>query len=169
MIKPKVEQLAEETDERAQFLVGEHGQGVCIDRVTGTTRSTHRRRGRQAERDTRDGRRQVHLAQYGEERVRQVIEHRGLLRPTEHTTTDKGALFGEFDGGRERGYATNDEENIRGIRAVGVPVMHEDSRPIGGLSISGLVQRMKGEWFDREVPTLLPGTTNELDLNIAYS
>jgi DNA-binding IclR family transcriptional regulator len=88
---------------------------------------------------------------------------------TDRTITDEDELFAELDRVRERGYSTNNEENIEGIRAVGVPVMHSEGRPIGALSISGPVHRMKGEWFDREIPDLLLGTTSELQLNIAYS
>lgn len=170
MIKPKVEQLAEETDERAQFLVEEHGQGVYIHRATGDNAVHTPNTGvgkRNAIHATAAGK--SILAQYEDERVRRIIEHRGLPRLTEHTITDEGALLEELDVIRERGYGTNDEENIRGIRAVGVPVMHKDGRPIGGLSISGPVHRMKGEWFEGEIPDLLLGTTSELELNIAYS
>jgi IclR family acetate operon transcriptional repressor len=37
------------------------------------------------------------------------------------------------------------------------------------LSVSGPIHRLKGEWFEKEIPDLLLGTANELELNIRYS
>lgn len=170
IIKPKVKQLAEETVERAQFIVEEHGQGVYVHRATGENAVRTPNTGvgkRNAIHATSAGK--AILSRYDDERVRAIVERRGLPRLTDRTITDEDELFAELERVRERGYSTNNEENIEGIRAVGVPVMHSEGRPIGALSVSGPVHRMKGEWFDREIPDLLLGTTSELQLNIAYS
>lgn len=43
-----------------------------------------------------------------------------------------------------------------------------DGEVIGGLSVSGPINRMDSEWFDEELPKLLLGATDELELNITY-
>jgi DNA-binding IclR family transcriptional regulator len=40
---------------------------------------------------------------------------------------------------------------------------------MGALSVSGPAHRMKGEWFESEIPDLLLGSTNELELNLEYA
>ncbi len=170
IIKPKIEQLAADTSERAQFIVEEHGQGVYIYRATGKNAVHTPNSGvgkRNAIHATSAGK--AILAQYDDERRRRILDSSGLEALTENTITDEAELFEELAEIRQRGYSTNMEENISGIRAVGVPVTHTDGRVIGALSISGPVHRMKGEWFEEEIPDLLLGTTSELELNIAYS
>lgn len=170
LIKPKVQQLAEETSERAQFIVEEHGRAVYIYRATGEN-AVHTPNSGVGKRvplhATAAGK--AILAEYDEERVRELLDRRGLDALTENTTTDEAALLEELEEARRRGYATNMEENINGIRAVGASITHTDGSVIGALSISGPVHRMKGEWFTEEIPDLLLGTTSELELNIAYS
>ncbi|SDR07080.1 hypothetical protein SAMN05216278_3461 [Halopelagius longus] len=39
----------------------------------------------------------------------------------------------------------------------------------GGMSVSGPSHRLKGEWFEEELPDFLLGAANELELNIEYS
>lgn len=170
IIKPKVKQLAEKTAERAQFIVEEHGQGVYVHRATGDNAVHTPNTGigkRNAIHATAAGK--AILSCYERERIGRIIDRRGLPRLTENTITDEDRLFKQLAEIRDRGFSTNNEENIEGIRAVGVPMLYNDGRPIGALSISGPVHRMKGEWFEREIPDLLLGTTSELELNIAYS
>lgn len=170
VVEPKIEQLAEDTSERAQFIVEEHGQGVYIYRSTGENAVHTPNSGvgkRNAIHATSAGK--AILSEYDEECLDRILEHSDLEALTENTITDEDELRTELGEIRERGYSTNMEENINGIRAVGVPVTHTDGSVIGALSISGPVHRMKGEWFEEEIPDLLLGTTSELELNIAYS
>lgn len=170
LIKPKVQQLAEETSERAQFIIEEHGRAVYIHWATGenAVHTPNSGVGKRIPLHATSAGKAI-LAEYDEERVRELIDRRGLDALTENTTTDEAALLEELDETRRRGYATNMEENINGIRALGAPITHMDGSVIGALSISGPVHRMKGEWFTEEIPDLLLGTTSELELNIAYS
>lgn len=168
MAAEKVTELAEETDERAQFVIKERGQGVFLYRESGE---------HAVEAGSGTGKRMyLHctsagkaiLAHLPEEAVEGIIDRWGLPPVTPHTTTDAAALFDELAEIRDRGYALNHEENIEGLHAVGVPVRQEDGTVIGALSISGPSHRMKGEYFLEELPDLLLGTANELELNITY-
>jgi DNA-binding IclR family transcriptional regulator len=169
MVRPKVKHLAEETEERCQFIVVEHGRGVYLHRETGS---------KAVWTDSGLGKRiylhasaagKAALAHSSAGLVEQVIDQWGLPAVTENTITDPETLFEELDRVREQGFAVNKEESTEGLRAVGVPVMDGNGRLVGALSVSGPTHRMKGEWFEREVPDLLLGTANEIELNLKYS
>ena len=169
LARDKVDELASETDERAQFIVEEHGDAVYI----------HRTFGRHAVRtDPGIGNRiplhatsagKAILASMSEERRSRIIERTAFDDITDETITDPDTLRDELARISERGYAFNRQENVDGLHAVGVPVTGPDNDIIGALSVSGPSHRLTGEWFEEELPTLLLGAANELELNIAYA
>jgi DNA-binding IclR family transcriptional regulator len=75
----------------------------------------------------------------------------------------------ELDQIRQQGYCLNDQELIEGLRAVGAPVQGRNGQVIGAISIAGPTHRLKGDTFESDLPDLLLGTVNELELNIVYS
>lgn len=170
MAKSKVNRLAEETGGRAHFIVEEHGEGVYVY----TTSGKHG-----VETFARDGRRlelyraaagKAILAYLPPERVDEIIDDRGLARRTANTITDRDELFDELERIRERdGIGFNMEEQIVGIRAVGAPVRTPDGTVIGGLSVSGPTHRMKDDRLYEELPDVVLGTANELELEIEYA
>lgn len=169
MAKEKVEELAIETDERAQFIIEEHGQAVYVHREMGS---------HAVQTDPGIGKRiplyatsagKAILTHLPDERVEEIFEQNGLLAMTEHTKTDREELFEEFEHIRERGYSVNKQENVEGLHAIGAPVRDGKGDILGALSVSGPTHRMNGEWFKEELPNLLLGTANELELNIAHS
>ena len=169
LAKEKVEQLADITDERAQFLVEEHGKAVY----------THRSHGKHAVRtDPGIGKRipmhatatgKAIMAAMSPKELSRVIEQMSLEAVTDKTITDLDELHAELERIREQGYAFNREENLAGLHAVGVPVEDPEDGVIGALSVSGPSHRLTGDWFEKELPNLLLGTANELELNIPYT
>jgi DNA-binding IclR family transcriptional regulator len=169
MIRPKAKMLAEETGERCQFIVEEHGRGVYL----------HRKTGNQAVwTDSGLGKRiylhataagKALLAALPDERVEAIIEQWGIPRLTMNTITDPNELQEELAAVRKRGYATNQEENTKGLHAAGVTIHGDNDEVIGAISISGPSHRMQGDLLEQEIPELLLGTANELSLNIRYS
>lgn len=166
--EPLIEQLANETGERAQFIVEEHGRGVFLHVAEGD-------RGVKA--DRHPGKlRYLHsgasgktiLAHMSRERVEEIIDQWGLPAETNNTITSRTELYRELENVRERGYATNKEESITGLWAVGVPVI-VDGEPVGAFSISGPRYRLESNRFDEELPKLLKGTANEMELKLEYS
>nr|WP_321169935.1 IclR family transcriptional regulator C-terminal domain-containing protein [Salinigranum rubrum] len=97
--------------------------------------------------------------------------HRRTWLPelTPHTITDHDEFFSQLDTIRERGYAFNDEESIQGLRAVGVPIRGKEHEILGALSVSGPTHRLKGDWYTEDIPDLLLGVSNELELNIRHA
>jgi DNA-binding IclR family transcriptional regulator len=168
MVAEKVSDVAERTDERAQFVTEEHGRGVFLYRKTGEHAvETNSGTGKRMYLHSTSAGKSI-LAHLPEKTVETIIEERGLPTVTDNTIADPETLFSELSEIRERGYAFNHEENIEGLHAVGAPLVLEEQGVIGALSISGPTHRMKGDWFTRELPDLLLGTVNELELNIAY-
>ncbi|WP_433633600.1 IclR family transcriptional regulator [Halomicrococcus sp. NG-SE-24] len=163
-----VVELATETDERAQFLVEEHGQAVYVYRANGSHAVTA---------DTHIGKRiPIHasaaglaiLSELPTDRIETIIDQHGLESLTNETITEPDELYSELEEIRERGFSINDQGYIEGLRAIGAPVLDKNGTVIGGLSISGPINRFRGEWFEEELPSLLLGATNELELNIAF-
>lgn len=164
----KTEELAAETGERVQFLVEEHGRAVYVHLATGD---------RAVEADTHPGLRvPMHasaaglaiLSTFPDDRVHDVVDRHGLEARTSRTFTDRDALFAELEAARDRGYSVNDQGYIEGLRAVGAPVEDADGETLGAISITGPSNRIEGDRLESELPTLLLGATNELELNIAY-
>lgn len=168
LAQPIVDQLAEATEERALFMTEEHGRAIYLYRglgahavrtnsTIGTRRYLHTVAGGKAM-----------LAHLPDERVDAIIDRWGLPAETPTTITDRAELDAELEEIRERGVAFNREECIDGLQAVAAPVLGPDEQVVGALSVSGPTHRMKGEWLEQEIPDLLLGSANELELNIEY-
>jgi len=169
LAKEKVEELANQTEERVQFLVEEHGKGVYVYRSTGSKAvKTDPGIGKEVYLHIIAAGKAI-LAHLSRSRVEGIIETHGLPAITEHTITDKKVLFNQLDKINDRGYSLNRQESVEGLHAVGVPILGADKRVIGALSISGPSHRFKGERFEEHLPDQLLGVANELELNIAHS
>lgn len=168
MTRPLVEELAEETGERVQFMVEEHGRafylhmkqgrhGVQADRRVGKQRYLHSSAGGKAI-----------LAHMSEDEIESAIDRWGLPAETENTITTREELYEDLERVRERGYSLNMGESILGLRAVGVPVLEPSGDVVGSFVVSGPSHRLKGEVLEEKISDLLLGTANELELKITY-
>lgn len=169
LAKDKVEQLALVTGERVQFITEEHGQRVYIHTSVGEDA---------VQTDAHIGKRgplhcsaagKAILAALTETEVEEIIEKQGLARITQNTITDRDALFEELETIRERGVAFNKQESVLGLNAAGTAVQHPNGQVLGAISISGPAQRFKGNKLSEEIPDLLLGATNEIELNLKYT
>lgn len=163
-----IEDLAEQTDERAQFIVEEHGRAVYLHTATGSRAvKVKTRLGRvKAMHHSASGK--AILSQLPEERIKEIVDRWGLPATTENTITDFEELMEELEQIRERGVSFNREESIKGLHVVAVPVVSSYGQVIGAFGISGPASRFKGEYYNSEVPDLLLGAANELELKISY-
>lgn len=169
LIHQKVSELAEETNERSHFLVEEHGKAVYLLQEKGDKAiETDAKIGKRIPLHTTAAGKAI-LASLPEYRTDQLIEQQGLDEMTDYTVTDKEELGSELQEIRERGYSINVQENLEGLRAIGMPVKDGDNKVIGAISVSGPLHRMSGEWFEEELPQLLMSAVNELELNITYA
>jgi DNA-binding IclR family transcriptional regulator len=160
----KVEELAEATGERAHFLVEEYGWVVFVHRAAGS---------QAVETDPGIGKTvPIHataagkaiLAELSESDRMAILDQHDLPAYTQNTITTRDALESELQEIRNRGYSTNLQENTEGLRSVGVVVKGKLDEVIGALSVSGPTHRFQGEWFNDELPNILLGAANELEL-----
>jgi DNA-binding IclR family transcriptional regulator len=163
-----LEQLAADTGETVWLVVEEHGWGVYLMRATGE--NAFRIQSRVGERS------HLHclaagkalLAALDADRVDEIVDRRGLPEFTPNTTTDRDALADELERIRDREVAFNENEEIQGVRGVGASIVAEGDLH-GAVGIGGPENRMRGEYFREELPNMLLGATNEIELRLAYS
>jgi len=159
--------IADKTGEVAWLCTEEHGyivpldvkrgqQGVQVVGRIGKRKPMHRISAGKAM-----------LAEMPRDRVEAILDRHGLPGATENTLTDRGALFETLETIRERGYAFNDGEEVEGIRAVGMAIV-TDGDVHGALSVSGPSNRVQGERFREELPEMLSGAVNEIELKLTY-
>lgn len=167
-VEPKLRQLADETGERVQFIVEEHGRGVIVYWEAGDQAvSLGSRSGKRIPLHTAAAGKAI-LSQLPEESVHEILDRRELTPETPHSITDRDELLEHLELIRERGYSYNKEEHTEGLWSVGVPIADSDDGVLGSISISGPTHRLVGERVEREIPDLLLGTANEIELNITY-
>lgn len=166
--KRKVEELAEETGERAQFIVEEHGRGIYVHTKTmASAVEIDARIGKESYLHASSAGKAI-LAHLPERRRDEIIERWGLPSLTPNTVSSREALDQELEQIREQGYACNNEESISGLRAIGVPIKSRNDEVLGALSVSGPSNRMQGEEVTRNLAELLLGVANEIELKILY-
>jgi len=168
LARPLVDDLADETDERALFMTEEHGRAVYhyrgvgnhavhTDSRIGTYRYLHTIAGGKAM-----------LAHMADNRVDEILERWGLPLQTEQTVTDRDELFDEVAEIHDRGLVFNDQETIDGLRAIAAPILGPDEKVYGALSVSGPSHRIREDWFEEDIRNLLLGTANELEINLEH-
>lgn len=147
--KPKLNQLAAETNERVQLMVEWNGRGVYLYRAEGH---------RAIPAEVRPGTpRYLHLSSAGKailanlpaNQVDKILEQWGLPTKTDHTVVDQATLTEELEVIRSRGYAINKQESIQGAWSVGVAINRE-SNVLGAVSLSGPIHRVRDEDYVRE-------------------
>lgn len=169
LAKSKTKELANKTAERVQFIVEYEGKGIYVYRKTGENAvHTDPGIGKSSPLHATAAGKSI-LAHLPDPKVQEVIDEHGLPALTDNTITDIEALYTEFEKIHERGYSINNQEDIDGIRGLGAPILSKEGDVIGALSVSGPTQRMNDEWFEEDLPKLILGATNEVELNAAYA
>jgi len=166
--KPEINKLAEQTGEHANLLVEENGLGVFLyKRVGGQGVSDDTYAGKQTHLHTTSLGKAI-LAYLPAECVDEIIHTHGMPKVTEQTLTNEDVLHEELATIRERGYATDDEERNLGMRCIGVPILDDNERPIGSISVSAPKKRMLDDRFEDEIPQLIQGAANAIEVNIEH-
>lgn len=160
--------LAAETGEIAWLVVEEHGLAINLERVVGE-------HGLEKFRGHVGGRSKLHthaagkalLAEMSEERVDEIVDKHGLASYTEATVDSRDELKTELAEIKNRGYSFNDNETIAGIRSVGAAITDSSGEPLGAIAVGGPDNRLKGSYFRDELPELVLGAVNEIELKIS--
>jgi DNA-binding IclR family transcriptional regulator len=168
MIKPKVTELAEETGERAHFIVEENGLGIKVYNHVGEQGiETGARVGKTVH---------LHVSAAGKSilsckepaEVDAIIDQHGLPKFTEATITTREELCAELEETRERGYAFIRGERRSGLHTIGAPVTTSNGEILGALSVTGPVRRMENT-HEAYLPDLLLDLTEEIQIRLDYA
>ncbi|MFC7157778.1 IclR family transcriptional regulator [Halomarina halobia] len=166
--KPKMERLAKETNERTQLMIEEQGRGIYVYRARGSRSiQTASRIGEPRYLHTSAAGKAI-LARYPDDQVERIIDQWDLKSMTEQTLTSRDQLFEELATIREQGYATNREERIEGLWAIGAAITAPRS-VLGALSVSGPTFRIKEQQRETEIRNQLLGVINEIELELRSS
>ncbi|TYL36199.1 transcriptional regulator [Natronococcus pandeyae] len=170
--KDQTEELAEETGEFAHLMCEQHGLERNIYKVMGPNAigneyHTSKEQNPDYLHFTSAGK--AVLAHLPEERLHEIVNRQGLISKTPNTITDIDTLNAELATIREQGYAVNDEEEIRGIRAVGAPICSPEGMVLGAVSVSGPTSRLSGEFYAETVPEKVVESANIIEANINMS
>lgn len=163
-IKEGIQYAAEQTNERAQFMVWEHGTVIYLYRELGE---------RAVQTGTMVGKRMpIHATSGGKSMLAHLpeatrdafLDDHDLTAYTEHTITDPEKLRENLTTIQESGYSINDQEYIEGLRAVSVPLQTAGDEVIGSIGVSGPTYRLQDEQLEQRLPDLLLGIANEIEL-----
>ena len=170
--RKRVDDLAEETEHYAHLFVEEDGLGVNIYEARGELASDYEYQSLKLQRReplhiTATGK--AILAEFSKEKVRTIVERHGLERRTENTITNIEDLLAELTAIRRQGFATNDQEEIEGFRAVAAPICVDGGTVLGSVSVSAPVAYFDEEKFNNSIPekVIRAANTIEVDYNMS--
>lgn len=169
MVKQKVDQIAEDTGERSQYMVPEHGKAVYLHQALGS-RAVHigsEIGDRVPLHATAPGK--AILAAWPEERAEQYVKERKLGSFTGHTITDADTLLRELETIRKKGFSRTRQEYIEELNAVGVAIEDPRGRVLGAIGMSGPTHRMHGNRLENDMSELIMGTAHEIEVNMKYA
>lgn len=161
--------LAEETGETAHLMAEEFGLGIYLHRAKEHNEIVENFYASKTERPDylhHSSTGKAVLAHMPRSRVEEIIDRYGLPALTDHTVTDPGTLFDQLETIRDRGYALNDEEELRGARAVGAPIFDRGEDVIGAISVSGPTGRIGDERFHDRLPDRVREAANVIGVNL---
>ena len=166
--KSTIEQLANTTGEAAWLMTEEHGHGVYLDYALGEQAvHTYARIGTRVSLHFTASGKSI-LAHLPEERGREIVDAHGLEQQTDQTISSLEELLAELEATRERGYAINDEEAVKGARAVGTAIIVDES-VVGAISIVGPANRMTDSQLEDGIVDHILGAANELELKLSQA
>lgn len=164
----EMNQLSEDTGEHVTLMLREQGRGVIYSIVEGKSPTKL---------ITRTGvRTYLHtnacgkaiLAEMSQEEVDEVIDEHGLPAQTNRTITSRDGLFEELERVRERGYATNRDEALKGMKAVGVALNDINGDVVGAISVFGPTRRVDNTRLTTELPNRVKEAANVIEVDYNY-
>lgn len=164
-IRPTIRRLADDTEETVWFAAEEQGELVYLFRSVGD---------RGVDLVCRPGRRTpIHataagkaiLANYPDDRVREIADARGLGEETPKTVTDVETLLDDLERIRKQEVATTTGEANLGVTSVAAAVTLV-GETLGAVSVSGPERRLSGDHLEEIVSQLL-AAVDEIELRMA--
>ena len=107
------------------------------------------------------------LAHLPPDRKHEIIERHGLPRGTDRTFTTWNELKMELRRIRRQGYAVDDEEHLRGVRGVAVPILNTEQNVIASIGVTGPRNRFQSSYLADLLDTL-NYVRNEIEVRSQY-
>lgn len=167
--KEKVDRLAKETNEYVHLVTEDQYSPIYLygasgEQAVGTKYFTQITEKTSYFHNTAYGK--AILAHLPDNDVEEILDRDGLPSKTANTITNREELFNELEQVRERGFALNDEEELRGERAVGAPILDKNDRVQGAVSITKPTSRMQGEEFYEKMPRKVASTADAIAISL---
>lgn len=90
----------------------------------------------------------------------EIVKRLDLKRFTSHTITSKDQLMEELDLIKERGYATDGEEFVAGIRCVGSPIFGYQQQILAAASVAGLTGQFAKQTVEKIAEKVIKTSKN---------
>lgn len=169
VVKPELDELVTDIEERAQFMVVENNQAVYLYQTkhssgiySGSHIGTHN-----PLHATAIGK--AYLSAHQESKRREIVDQLILNQETAQTITDQAELLEELEEIHERGYATVREEMKEGMYAIGVPVRDDATgEVIGGISVAAPETRVLDSAHLEEIAEKLRSVALVIGLKATY-
>lgn len=168
-VRSEVNSLAVETGEVAQFATDEQNEIVYLHKADGdnAVKTGSFMGKREHLHSTAMGK--AILSTKSTEEIDQLISERGLPEQTENTATSREELLERLARIQEDGYAIDDQENVRGLKCVAVPVMASKTENLGAVGVTGPASRMTEDRFEAEIIEAVRSSANLIEVNYKFS
>jgi IclR family acetate operon transcriptional repressor len=104
------------------------------------------------------------LAHLPHDRIDEIVKRHGLTASPPNTITDRETLDDKLAQIREEGVAFDDEERIAGIRCIAAPILSNNDRVLGAISVAGPSNRIRDDQFTEKLPRRVLETVNVIEL-----
>lgn len=164
--KEQINELATITGELAILMVEEQGLGVILYKQAGENA---------VDMDASIGRRaRLHdralgkaiLAHLPDERVDEIIQEHGLRKTTEKTIHEREELFNALEQIRDKGVAFNSGEAVKGLNGIAVPILDDDERLLGAISVAGPATHLEDDELVEDIQNHLFQAKNVIELKL---
>ncbi len=168
---PLLHSLADTSHETVHMVIWDQSEVVYIEKVeppsgVGGLRMASRVGSRNPAHSCAVGK--VLLSFLSEDELDDFIAKQGLPARTPNTITDRTALKQELFVIRAQGYAVDNEENEKGIRCIGAPVLGASGEPVAGLSVSGPAFRITKKVVQEVLKDQVVETAAEISRRLGY-
>jgi DNA-binding IclR family transcriptional regulator len=107
------------------------------------------------------------LSGFDDEELDRYIRHHGLPRLTRNTIISPPDLRKHLKEVRSRGYAVDNEEEVEGVRCVGVPILNHAGDVVASLSVSALAPQIDSKAIP-ELAEILKEASGEISSQMGF-
>lgn len=108
------------------------------------------------------------LSQKSTEVIHEIIDRRGLPKSTNHTITDRDALLNEIESIRSQQYSVENEERVKGVKSVAIPIESDSEEPDAAISVAGPKHHFDQNRIEKDFLPELQNTANVIELKTKH-